>query len=72
MITLYRSEREGKIAGICAGIAEGVGVDPTIVRLVTVFICAMTGFFPLLITYLVGWFLIPEKSYRSPHEDSNN
>ncbi len=33
---LYRSSRDKKIAGVCGGIAEYFGIDPTIVRLLWV------------------------------------
>jgi phage shock protein C len=60
MKKLYRIPAEGKIADICAGIADAYALDPTIVRLATVFLTAVTMFWPGIITYLVGWWLIPE------------
>ena len=58
---LYRSVRDRKIAGICAGIAEALKIDPIIVRLVTIIALIPTGFFPVLITYIVGIVIIPER-----------
>ena len=57
---LYRSN-ERKIAGVCGGIAEYFGVDPTIIRLVWVIGTILTGFFPGLIAYILAWIIIPEK-----------
>ena len=62
---IYRVPAEGKIAGICAGIADLSGMDPTVVRLAAVFLCVLTGFVPLVVTYLAGWWLIPEKETGS-------
>ncbi len=58
---LYRSVRDRKIAGVCGGIAEALKIDPMIVRLVTIIAIIPTGFFPIIITYIVGIVIIPEK-----------
>ncbi len=58
---LYRSQKNRKIAGICGGIAELWHLDPTIVRLLLLFLFVITGVFPVLITYLIGIVIIPEK-----------
>jgi phage shock protein C len=62
MKRVYRDESRGKIAGICSGLGEMFGIDPTIVRLVAVFLCVATGFWPLILTYLIGWIIIPDRS----------
>ena len=61
MKRLYLSKKYKKIFGICGSIAETYDIDPTVVRLATVFLCVATGVIPLLITYLAGWLIIPEK-----------
>ncbi len=58
---LLRSSKYRMIAGICGGIAETVHADPTVVRLIAVFLCFLTGVVPLLIVYLVAWVIIPER-----------
>ena len=58
---LYRSVRDRKIAGVCGGIAESLKIDPMIVRLVTIIAIIPTGFFPIIVTYIVGTVIIPEK-----------
>lgn len=70
MKELYRSNKDKKIAGICAGVGEMFNIDPTIVRLAFVFVCVLTGVFPLIATYAVGWLIIPEKSYRETQEEN--
>jgi phage shock protein C len=61
MKILYRIKKEKKIAGICAGIGEIYKIDPTIVRIITVFGTVATALWPGVIAYLVGWYLIPDK-----------
>ena len=57
----YRSLRDRKIAGICGGIAETTKLDPVFLRLLYIFFCLITGIIPLLLIYLIGWIIIPEK-----------
>jgi len=50
---LYRNPREGRIAGVCAGLADYFGVKPTGVRL-AVLLLSVCGFFgPVLVAYIV-------------------
>ncbi|MCI0706193.1 MAG: PspC domain-containing protein [Ignavibacteriae bacterium] len=60
MKRLYRSETNKKIAGLCGGLGEYMDVDPTIVRLVAIILCFVTGIFPFLIGYLIAWLIVPE------------
>jgi len=55
----YRSTKDKKIAGLCGGFAEMVDADPTLIRLAVVFIAFITGFLPVIITYLVAWWIVP-------------
>jgi len=57
---LYRSKRNRIIAGVCGGIAEHLDVDPTLVRLVWVFITLWGG--AGLIAYILAWVIIPERN----------
>lgn len=59
MKRLHRSESNKKIAGICGGIGEYMEVDPTIIRLSTVILCIITGIVPMVIAYIVAWWIIP-------------
>ncbi|MCS7154279.1 MAG: PspC domain-containing protein [Bacteroidetes bacterium] len=59
-----RRSQQGKIAGVCSGIAEYFGIDPTLMRLLFV---VLTLFFsgtgiPL---YLVLWWIMPPASSSS-------
>lgn len=60
MKRLHRSQSDKKIAGIFGGTAEVYDLDPSLLRLLAVFLCIATGIVPLVITYLVGWVIIPK------------
>ena len=46
------------IGGVCAGIAEYLGLDPTLVRIVWVLLLFFAGFGILL--YLILWIIMPK------------
>ena len=60
MKRLYRSETDKKIAGVFGGMGEVYSVDATLLRLAAVFLGIATGLLPLIVTYLVGWIIIPK------------
>lgn len=60
MKRIYRSKTDQKLAGICGGLGEMFNIDSTLIRLALVFGTILTGFFPLVVTYIVGWVIIPE------------
>jgi phage shock protein C len=59
--TLYRSREDRVFAGLCGGIGELAGVDPTIIRLILVFLALLTAVMPVLVTYVVAWIIVPER-----------
>jgi len=61
MRKLYISKKDRKIFGICGGIGQTYDIDPTLVRLVVVFLCFATAILPVVLTYLAAWFIVPEK-----------
>jgi phage shock protein C len=58
---LFRSSRNRVLAGVCGGIAEHYGSDPTAVRLGTVVIGLFTGVVPMLILYVIAAVIVPER-----------
>jgi phage shock protein C len=58
---LLRSKKDRLLGGICAGIGEYLGVDPTVVRAVYVLLTLLTGFVPGVVFYFILWVIIPEK-----------
>jgi phage shock protein C len=59
MKRLYRSKKNRVIAGIFGGAGEVYSIDPKLLRLACVFICLVSGVFPLALTYLIAWIVIP-------------
>jgi phage shock protein C len=55
---VYRSRKERMVAGVCGGLAEYFGIDPTIVRLAFVASAFLGG--AGLVAYVVAWVIIPE------------
>lgn len=66
-MSLRRSTSDKMIGGVCAGIAETIGVDALIVRIGFVLL-ALFGFSGGLI-YLVLWALVPRAEGGSVAED---
>ncbi len=63
---LVRPRNNRRIAGVCAGLAEYLGLDITLMRLLWAIISVMTGIFPGLIAYLVAWVIMPESNETMP------
>jgi len=57
---LLRSKRNRVMGGVCAGIGEYLGVDPTVVRLIWVVVTIFSGFFVGILAYIIAWAIIPE------------
>ena len=59
--TLTRSRSNRMIAGVCAGLADYLNIDPTVVRLL--FVLGFFGFhFGIFIAYLIMAIVTPEES----------
>lgn len=54
---LYKSQKDQKIDGVCAGIAEYFEIDPTLVRLAWVLFCVLGG--SGVLAYIVCMLVIP-------------
>ena len=64
---LTRRPSEGKLGGVCAGIARYLDTDPTIVRLAWVILSVVPGFvIGGLIAYAAAWALLPVDSSEVP------
>ncbi|MBN2218950.1 MAG: PspC domain-containing protein [Kosmotogaceae bacterium] len=63
---LYKSRKDKVIDGLAGGIAEYLGIDPVIVRLVFVALVFAGG--AGLIIYIIGMFIVP----RAPINSENN
>lgn len=59
---LYKSSKK-MLCGVCGGIAEYFKVDPTLIRLIIVFL-ALAGVGTGLVAYIIAAIIIPEKPYN--------
>lgn len=60
LINLYRDKRNGKLGGVCAGIARKVGVEPWLVRVLAVTGLVFTSFLTLVL-YIAAWLLLDDR-----------
>lgn len=75
---LYKSTTDRKLCGVCAGIANYLNIDPTVVRLLWALITFVGG--AGMIAYIVCALVIPDEPYNNnyqdpyyaPTDDSNN
>lgn len=56
---LYKSRNSRMLCGVCGGVAEYFGLDPTLVRLGWVIFCALGG--SGILAYLIAAVIIPEQ-----------
>ena len=57
---LYKSNVNIMLDGVCGGIAEYFGIDPTLVRLGWVLFCALGG--SGIIAYIIAAIIIPRNT----------
>lgn len=70
--SLYRDPKNGKIAGVCAGIADYFKLETWLVRILTV-----TAFFLMagpfvFVSYIAAWFILDKKPEGEIHHYSDN
>ena len=58
---LVKSTHNRKIAGVCGGIAEYFGIDPTVVRVAYVVLSVLSAAFPGVILYIILAIVMPER-----------
>lgn len=56
---LYRSKDDRMIAGVCAGLAEYINIDPTVIRLL--FVLGLIAGGATFMAYLVMMMVVPEE-----------
>lgn len=68
--TLYRIPQQGKIAGVCAGVAEYFGFETWLVRVVAVSIFLLGGSGIIFILYVALWMILDVKpASNKVHDD---
>lgn len=56
---LYKSNENKMIGGVCGGIAEYFGIDPTVVRLAWVLFCVLGG--SGILAYILAAIVMPRR-----------
>jgi len=59
--TLYRSKTNKMIMGVCGGLGDYTGIDPTVWRIIAVVLLIVTALLPGFIAYIVMGLIIPEE-----------
>ncbi|SNT18556.1 phage shock protein C (PspC) family protein [Ekhidna lutea] len=57
---LFRSN-DRMLGGVCAGIAEYLGWDPTLVRVAYLILSIVSAAFPGLLVYIILWIIMPPR-----------
>lgn len=57
---LMRSRDDRMIAGVCGGLANWLGWDPTLVRVSYVVISILSAGFPGTVAYIILWLVMPK------------
>lgn len=58
---LRRSLDDAIIGGVCGGIANWLGWDPTVVRVLYVLLSIFSAAFPGILVYIILWVVMPEE-----------
>lgn len=58
---LYRSSTNKFLGGVCAGMADYFGMDPTVVRVIYTLLTVFTAFCGVLV-YIILLFIIPSEN----------
>lgn len=61
---LHRSSRNKVLAGVCGGIANWLGWDPTFVRIAYVVVSIASVAFPGALAYIILWVIMPRDDAR--------
>jgi len=62
---VLRKSSNRMIAGVCGGIADWLGWDPTLVRILYVLVSILSVAFPGILVYILLWIVMP-KSDSAP------
>ena len=59
---LRRSTHDYMLGGVCGGIANWLGWDPTLVRVLYVLASVFSAAFPGIVVYIILWVVMPEEA----------
>jgi len=57
---LVRSSTDRIIAGVCGGLAEWLGWNPTLVRVLYILVSILSAAFPGILVYIILWAVMPK------------
>lgn len=60
MKKLYKSETDRMWKGVLGGMGEYFDIDPTVLRVIFIFLVLITGFVPGVLAYIICIFMILE------------
>lgn len=63
---LMRSRADRKVGGVCAGLAQYLELDTSLVRILWFFVTLACGVFPGVVAYVLAWIIIPEEPLLLP------
>ena len=67
---LYKSSRNKKILGVCAGIAEYLNVDPVLIRLLWIIFALVVG--SGIIVYIIAAIIMPYDTEINDDDNDND
>lgn len=70
---IYRDRRHGKVCGVCAGLGDYFGIDPTILRVAAIILSFFGFFVPIVVAYIILCWVLEDKPdylYENPKEDA--
>ncbi|EDM68663.1 MAG: PspC domain-containing protein [Moritella sp.] len=67
---LYRDTENGKLGGVCAGIAVTFGAEVWLVRLIFVSLFFFTGFFLAILIYIIACLLLEKMPIKKQQQQS--
>ena len=62
---LFRDMKRGKIAGVCAGLAQYFGMDISLMRIIWILVFIFTVGFVSVVAYVILWVVLPEAEAAS-------
>ena len=65
MKKLYLSETDRKLGGVCGGIGEYLGVDPTVIRIIYIVVTLLSAGIGVF-AYILMWLVVPKKAKEKP------
>ncbi len=67
---IFLSETDKKVCGVFGGLGKAFNIDPTILRLLWIFIALVTGFFAAILVYILAWAVIPPERTHPVQDDA--